>query len=345
MLTGHETLAEVFAATAHRCHRRTALVEPGGTGAGTSTWASLAAQVRLAALGWTSDASREGDEVVLVPGSGLRARTVALLVAAATGAVATIAPEGAAVGAPLDLERLAAAGGDVDERHPDRFESLLRARSPSDPLLRLGALVHTSASLLVAARSLGQALGMDGNGMLEVALPEASVAAVVAGSVVPCLTGDASCRPSDLEGPGAPEAELDHVVRLVVAGWAPSLAGEAPAARRRVRRQVPRATVVQVLDVAMLPTTGADAVAVASALSLDAAGGMVTGFGGDGTVGRPLPGVSVAVEGDGQVLVRGAAVPRGAPALRADGWLPTGVHGRLVGRDLVVDAAARAGAA
>jgi O-succinylbenzoic acid--CoA ligase len=46
-----------------------------------------------------------------------------------------------------------------------------------------------------------------------------------------------------------------------------------------------------------------------------------------GIPGRPLPGVEVDVAGDGEILVRGPMVSRGA--LAADGWLHTGDGGRL----------------
>ena len=46
-----------------------------------------------------------------------------------------------------------------------------------------------------------------------------------------------------------------------------------------------------------------------------------------GSPGRPLAGVELRVGADGEVLVRGAMVARGA--LSADGWLHTGDRGRL----------------
>lgn len=55
-----------------------------------------------------------------------------------------------------------------------------------------------------------------------------------------------------------------------------------------------------------------------------------------GTVGRPLPGVSVRVAGDGEILVRGGNVfsgyhddPGATVAALADGWLHTGDLGRI----------------
>jgi O-succinylbenzoic acid--CoA ligase len=46
-----------------------------------------------------------------------------------------------------------------------------------------------------------------------------------------------------------------------------------------------------------------------------------------GIPGRPLPGVEIEVAGDGEILVRGPMVSRGAMA--ADGWLHTGDSGHL----------------
>ena len=57
-----------------------------------------------------------------------------------------------------------------------------------------------------------------------------------------------------------------------------------------------------------------------------------------GTVGRPLPGVTVALADDGEILVRGANLFAGyadeigpAPSIGADGWLHTGDLGELDG--------------
>jgi long-subunit acyl-CoA synthetase (AMP-forming) len=79
-----------------------------------------------------------------------------------------------------------------------------------------------------------------------------------------------------------------------------------------------------------VPGTGATGLAVA------AAGGIVTGFGRPGTLGGPLPGASVAIDDDGAVLVRAASTAPGAPGLRDDGWLPTGLSGTLDDGHLVV---------
>jgi O-succinylbenzoic acid--CoA ligase len=52
-----------------------------------------------------------------------------------------------------------------------------------------------------------------------------------------------------------------------------------------------------------------------------------------GIPGRPLPGVEIEVAGDGEILVRGPMVSRGAMA--ADGWLHTGDSGHLDGEGLL----------
>jgi O-succinylbenzoic acid--CoA ligase len=48
-----------------------------------------------------------------------------------------------------------------------------------------------------------------------------------------------------------------------------------------------------------------------------------------GSAGRPLPGVELSISDEGEILVRGPMVSRGA--LAADGWLHTGDRGRLDG--------------
>ena len=50
---------------------------------------------------------------------------------------------------------------------------------------------------------------------------------------------------------------------------------------------------------------------------------------GTGSAGRPLPGVELRTSEEGEILVRGPMVSRGA--LAADGWLHTGDRGRLDG--------------
>jgi o-succinylbenzoate---CoA ligase len=52
-----------------------------------------------------------------------------------------------------------------------------------------------------------------------------------------------------------------------------------------------------------------------------------------GLPGRPLRGVELAIGGDGEILVRGPMVARGA--LAGDGWLHTGDRGRLDGAGLL----------
>lgn len=332
MLTGRESLASTFAVTAHRHRTAVAFAEVGGVEV-TTTWGELAVQVRRAALGWTADGSRSGQQVVLDPTTDLAEQAVTLLVAAAVGATAIVAvPRPSAGPAALDLRALTATGAGLDDRDPDRYEVLVAARSGQEPVLRCGDVVHTHASLLVAARSLAQLLGTSQTDRLSVELPRSSVTAVVAGLVVPFLTGAASQR-----GHAAGAAVMDTTLAtavLVPAGAALPMPARSRRLPRSARRRDP--IVVPVLDARGGPPSRA-ALAAAEALSVDAAGGVVTGFGAPGSVGRPLPGTSVAIDDAGEVHVRSAAVPPQAPGLRDDGWLPTGLQGELVEGSLVLD--------
>lgn len=329
MLTGRETLAATFAVTAHRHRTATAVVDGPEE---TTTWGELAVHVRRASLGWTVDGPRSGQEVVLDPTTDLAEQAVTLLVAAAVGATAVVAAAGPS-GDParLDLRALAVTGADLDDRHPDRYEVLVAERSGQEPLLRCGDVVHTHASLLVAARSLAQLLGTAQTDRLSVELPRGSVSAVVAGLVLPFSTGASSQR-GHPAGAAVVDAALATTV-LVQAGAAVPTRARSRRLPRPARRREP--IVLSVLDARGGSPSRGD-LAAAQALSVDAAGGVVTGFGAPGSLGRPLPGTSVAIDDEGEVHVRSAAVPTQAPGRRDDGWLPTGLRGELVEGSLVL---------
>ena len=333
MLTGRGTVAATFAATAHLHRDRPAAVELAADGGRrTTSWASVVRTVRHAAVALDSDGLGAGATLALDPAAPARHRAVVLLLAAATGAVAA-----AGRGQALDLASLAVAGAAIDDRHPDRFEVLVAARDRHEVVLRAPGVDHTHASLLVAARSFAQAAGIGPEDGLQVSLAAGTAAEAVLAVVVPALTGAASWTSATAARPSADGPT-----------WTVSGDPGPPAPqprRRRLRRHLPPgAQHVLVLgdDVgeAVGGVGGASSIGtpspVGAALSVEAAGGIVTGFGPAGSVGRPLPGVSITVD-DGDVLVRSCGAPPGAPGLGADGWLATGRRGRLEGGALVLE--------
>ena len=422
MLTGRETVPATFAATAHLHRAAAAALEvlPAG-GVVTTVWGALVTEVRHAALALADDGGGPGLLVALDRTAPRAKRAVTVLVASVVGAEVVAGSSGDGAGEQLDLPALAAAGSGIDDRAPGRYEELVGRRSPADPLLRDGATVHTSGTLLVAARSLAQAAGIGLEDRLAVDLAVGSVTEIVAGLLVPCLTGAATWVAVDGVAPGdvpvgqrptfvasaattpasgattpssgatlgpasataptagtSPPPGYDTAGTTPTAGTSPppgsatavtataatatstpapgsttpapgsttpslgsaTAAGSLAAAnaatgRRRVRRR-DRPTEVRTVVVGGDgggPITGAGV----TGLAVAAAGGIVTGFGPPGTLGRPLPGASIAIDDDGSVLVRAASVAPGAPGLREDGWLTTGLSGTLEDGHLVVD--------
>lgn len=341
MLTGRETVPATFAATGH-LHRAApaALEARPDAGVVTTVWGALVARVRAAALALAADGARPGMAVALDPAAPRRERVVTVLVASVVGAVVTTG-DGPLGGAALDLARLAADGAAIDDRWPDRYERLVAERSAGDPLLRNGDVVHTSGTLLVAARSLAQAAGVGAGDRVMVDLTAGSAAEVVAGLLIPCLTGAATWSAG--EGVDVGAVAPGHAATLVLTAGrvADGLVPDGPAAgpvrrrRRASRRRVPpgHRTVVVAGDGGGRLAAPSDG---ATALAVEGAGGIVTGFGRAGTLGRPLPGASVAVDDDGSVLVRSHSVPPDAPGRRDDGWLATGLTGDLEDGNLVV---------
>lgn len=330
VLTGRHTVAATFAATAHRHRDRPARIDvaPDGRRHRTS-WGSLVRRVRHASLALDDQGLRAGHGIELDASAPPGERAADVLVAAALGAVMR---EGA--GERLDLERLAALGAVLDDRHPARFEALVAARDDQEVLLATGGVDHTHASLLVAARSLAQGAGLGVDDGLLVSLHPGTAADIATAVLVPALTG-ATAWTSELD-----LALLGAGCGLTWAVTSDPLPPSAPPRRRRPARRPP-ATVRHVFVVGDggAPPLALPPGAGGAALSVGPAGGIVTGFGPSGSLGRPLPGVSVAVGDDGEVLVRSCASPPGAPGLRDDGWLATGLHGRLETGALLLEAA------
>jgi hypothetical protein len=336
VLTGRETVPATFAATAHLHRAAPAALEVRSGGVVTTVWGALVTEVRHAALALADDGGGPGLLVALDRTAPRAKRAVAVLVASVVGAEVVAGAEGADASGQLDLPGLAAVGAGMDERAPDRYEDLVGRRSPDDPLLRDGPVVHTSGTLLVAARSLAQAADIGLEDRLAVDLAVGSVTEIVAGLLVPCLTGAATWVADDGVAPGdVPAGQGPTFVATATAAAGPAAATAAgQRGRRRVRRR-DRQTEVRTVVVGGDgggPVTGPEV----SGFAVAAAGGIVTGFGRPGTLGRPLPGASIAIDDDGAVLVRAASTAPGAPGLRDDGWLPTGLSGTLDDGHLVV---------
>jgi acyl-coenzyme A synthetase/AMP-(fatty) acid ligase len=88
VLTGRETVAATFAATAHLHRDRPAAIEVAVDGTRrTTTWADVVRTVRHAAVALAGEGLGDGASVALEPGAPAPHRAVVLLVAAATGAV------------------------------------------------------------------------------------------------------------------------------------------------------------------------------------------------------------------------------------------------------------------
>lgn len=332
MLTGRETVAATFAATAHLHRDRPARIDVAADGRRRRTsWGSVVQTVRHATLALAGDGVGPGVPLPLDPASPPAHRATVLLVAAATGAVVT-----GGSGGHLDLESRALAGALVDDRHPDRFEVLVAGRDRHEVLLRADGVEHTHASLLVAARSFAQGAGVgSGDGVLVALRPGTAVEAVLA-TLVPALTG-ATVWTSEA---GAEPPTADAGVTWTVSDLPPPAApppGRRMLGRRTLGRHRPAGARHLLVVGDGGPVHLSEPVGrVGAALSVEAAGGIVTGFGPPGTVGRPLPGVSVTVD-HGEVLVRSCGTPPSAPGLRADGWLATGRHGSLEGGALVLE--------
>lgn len=330
MLTGRETVPATFAATAHRHGDRPAIVEVRVDGARrTTSWGALARRVRHLSLALSDDGFEPGQVLALDVAAPAADRAATLLVGSAVGAVLAVD-----AGASIDLTGLLGRGVALDERQPDRFERLVAERRPHDVLLRCGGVDHTHASLLIAARSLAQGAGLGAGDRLLVELTPGTAADAVLSVVVPCLTGAAWwTSPTDFA-----IGDLDEGIRPTFAAGTDAVLAAATS-RRRLGRRRPAAPIRSVLVIGDGGAAGSLVELGSSlvALSVEAAGGVVAGFGVGRSIGRPLPGVTLAVEDDGRLLVRSGGVPPGAPGLRDDGWLDTGHRGRLDGGALVLE--------
>lgn len=298
MMPAVETVPAAFAATAHRHRPVTAVREPGRA----TSWLRLADEVRALALGLTAEESVAPGRRVAVHGPDGADRLAVELAVLAVGAVAVL--DG--LPAELDvyahgLDRLRATGKERDRAEPDAFERSWHAVAPDDVAIAADGTDFTHANVLTGARSLVQALDVDAGDVVRCTLPTDGAAGWVVAHAVPVLTaatllvgrGDATVLVSD--DPRDLPVEVPERRRF----------------RRRVTDPGPRHALV----------VGSNAATFAGLA------GIATGPDG------PLPGVVVAVDDDGLVLVRSDAVPRG---WCEDGWLHTGRAGDLVDGTLVL---------
>jgi hypothetical protein len=238
-------------------------------------------------------------------------------VLAAGGALDLDAPS-----APLDESALAADGRAVDEREPDAFERRWRAIDAGDAaVVADGGLTWSHGGLLWAARSVGQLLGAEPGVRLRIDDPLDGVRRFVLETLVPAVTGAerVTTGPGDVLVTAAP-ALLDRLRPVVDA---------LPTGRLRARGAARDARRTVGLDSTRLVLLTGEGSAVAAdwldLLGIEAAELVsVAGCASPIRAGAPLPGVTIAVDDDGEVLVRSDAI---APAAIADdGWLHTGTR-------------------
>jgi hypothetical protein len=242
------------------------------------------------------------------------------------GALAVLAMGGAldldVAPCALDEDALAAAGRALDEQDPDAFERAWRTVGPDDvAVIGDGGAQWTHADITWAVHSVAQHLGAEPGVRLQVSSATAAdgidgVRRLVLTTLLPALTG----------------VELvDDAADVVV--W--SATEVVPVARAlvtslptgRLRRRGARADGRGRLGLdrcRLALVTGSAGVAVDWLLEVGVRAEpleTVAGCAAPVRAARPLPGVTVAVDDDGEVLVRSGATAAGRAV---DGWLRTG---------------------
>lgn len=297
MMPGVETVPAAFAATAHRHRPVTAVREPGRA----TSWLRLAEEVRALTLGLAAEEAVVAGRRVAVHGPDGADRLALELAVLAAGAVAVLDGLADVDVYAHGLDRLRAAGRERDRAEPDAFERTWHSVSPDDVAVAADGADFTHANVLTGARSLVQALGADAGDVVRCTLPADGAAGWVAAHAVPVLTAATL-----LVGRGD--------ATIVVSDDPRDLPADLPE-RRRFRRRVTDAGPRHALVVG------------ANAATFPGFAGIATGPDG------PLPGVVVAVDDEGHVLVRSDAVPR---SRCEGGWLHTGRAGDLVDGTLVL---------
>lgn len=290
MLTGRETVPAAFAATAYR-----------------NGWTDLARRVRHLALG-LGDAGT-------IPCPTTDAGALAALAAGGT-----LDFDRAAVA--LDENALLARGREVDERDPDAYEQGWSAITPgATAAIGDGGERWTHGGLLWAARSFAQ--GIDAEPGVTISVSDATAGDGVDGvrrfvvrTLVPAVTG-ARLVDRDAAIVVCAAEEMIEATRPLVTSLPTGRfrqRGAAAAARQSLGLTTCRlALVTGDADVAVdwLQQLG---VPVEPLAAVPACAAPIS-------AARPMPGVTVAVADDGEVLVRSDAV---ALDRCSGGWLHTG---------------------
>lgn len=342
MLTGTDTVAAAFATTAHRQASRPAFVAAGSV----TTWAQLAGRVRLLTLGFGASGVGPGARVRVAVRAPVDRRAVevalACLGAVRTGGTAAERSTGGIeVIVDQDLEGLAIAGGQVDEAEPDQFERRSRSVDADAPAVEDDIAIWTQRQLLWGARSVAAALAATAGDRLFSTLPPGEATGWVCGALLPILTGASSSAESPDRStlidvrPTLLVCRDDDVGSMGLAAPPPRETGVRALGRRLGRGLAPAPiSGLEACRAALVVGAGAGAARLAGAgvparvaVTWSGHAGLVTGAAGpSGGLGRPLPGVTIAIDDEGEVLVRSPAVAAG---WARDGWLHTGWTGTI----------------
>ena len=330
-----ETLAAALAGATHR---------------GGPRWRATGLRARHAALGLV-EAGLGSGEVVTVTGTGPE-RTVAELAVMAAGGATT--PEKQGDGSRLldigDLEALCDQGVAVDRARPDRFEELVASVTCDDVATIADGHRLSHGNVLWAVRSLVRWLDAGPAETVVVRADPAAVAARVAGPyLAAALAADLlhrwEGRPTVAFADAAGWDELagrvtaqagEGALRVARARAAGDPLTRVERARARVARRAMRALRAELgLDrcrafVCLGPRPGVTTRRELAAAGIHVAGSWGhPGCGGIAAIGDPpcpIPGVTIGIDDDGCVAVRGPSV---AAEPGGDGWLRTGEPGRL----------------
>jgi hypothetical protein len=289
VLTGRDTVPAAFVAAAHRGGR-----------------IERARHVRHLALGL----GQPGTVACPTTDDGI------LAVLAAGGVLDLDVPAAA-----LDDDAITSRGRAIDEREPDAFERSWSAVQPGDAAATGdGGACWTHGGLLWAARSFAQ--GVHASEGVRIHVSPASeadgidgVRAVVVRTLVPAITG-ATLVDLGAEIAVRPAGEIADAARPFVEGLRGGRRGRIDAAAARDALDLARCRL------ALLTGEAAVAVDWLRMLGVPAEPLLaVPGCASPVRANTPMPGVTIGVADDGEVLVRAGAV---APARCRDGWLHTG---------------------